>query len=632
MTDQEILDAAARYAYRYLAGRPLDGRTGHPYRRPGPARYAGWQRQAARVGLPAAAVAAWAHPVAGWLLGIALVLTAVWHGPQVVARDRFYREYIAPTLAAMAPALGLDDLRVTLHVDPSLGQLTPRLAKPLSPAEVSVRLWYGRHLEPVVRWLPDHVQIVLWTVQRWARPATRRLEVFRRPGERLGPRIELQAETPYLTKEQRQLVSSIITSKIPVSDLIESWSQVGVRVRARWTVRQRPPAMVGLDQLVEVFGRLAEWEFYVGQGPGDRPVILSLKDDSPHIAVSAGSGAGKSVLAQLLALQVLRRGGNVVILDRKGSHRWAIGVAGVDYCTKPAQMHEALLRLAKLANDRNDAALYEEDDWDPGARHLVICEELNATIGQLTNFWAETRVKGEPKKSPAIAALGDLLFMGRSAKVNVLAIAQMLTARAIGGPEARENFGIRALARYTVNAWKMLVPEAGMPRASRTLGRWQIVIGGVATEVQVAYLTARQARAFAKPPEGPDEGLSRDVTGDGDMMTLKEAIDAGVIPWSYVAAKQRLHRQVGTVPAARGLKGKAHLYARADLEAWAGGWPRIPNDLGAGVRDHPAIRPPDAAGRGPGRSHAAGSTPRTARTTPPRCPPGPRQPAPASPP
>src|SRR5690606_30313218 len=110
-------------------------------------------------------------------------------------------------------------------------------------------------------------------------------------------------------------------------------------------------------------------------------------------------------------------------------------------------------------------------------------------IAQLANWWAEVRERSDPKRSPAIAALGELLFMGRSAKVNVLAVAQMLTARSIGGPEARENFAIRCLARYTANAWKMLVPEAAMPRPSRTLGRWQIVVGGQATETQVAYLT-----------------------------------------------------------------------------------------------------------------------------------------------
>ncbi|MFD6640297.1 helicase HerA domain-containing protein [Micromonospora chalcea] len=503
------------------------------------------------------------------MLGTAVAVTG-WRVRRRLTMRRFNREYIAPTLAALAPAMGLQT-GIRLHVDPSLGNLTPRLAKPLSPAEEAVRAWYGEHVEPVIRWLPERAQRAAWSAQRKAEPVTSKLAAFRRPvdGDQ-GPRIELVADTPYLTKEQRQLVSSIIGSKIPVSDLVESWHQVGPRVRAVWTVRKRPPARVGVDQVAAHLPGLAEWEFYIGQGAGDRSVTLSLRDDSPHIAVSAGSGAGKSVLAELVAVQVLNRGGRVVILDRKGSHRWALGLDGVDYCTKPAQMHDALVRLAALADERNSLALHEPEDWDCGPRVLVIAEELNATIGQLVNFWAEVREKSDPKRSPAVAGLADLLFMGRSAKVNVLAIAQMLTARAIGGPEARENFGIRCLARYTANNWKMLVPEAAMPRASRTLGRWQIVIGGQATEVQVAYLSASEARQLACPRSSETSEVSGLSSPAGDFLTLRQAVEAGVLPWKLDATKKRLQRGVGEVPTPRGKDGNADLYARADLARWVG--------------------------------------------------------------
>lgn len=564
-----MADAVDQFAYRLVSGRPLNGADGYPYLTRGAGRWAGWQRQMLRLSVPTvgAVAVAWPEQVVGSLAGVAAF--AAWRAKSGLSRRRFDREYVSPTLAAITPALGLDMGRVSLHVDPGLGQLTPRLAKPLSPAEIWARTQYGTYVEPVLRWLPDRVQRCAWAVQGWAEPVTKHLELFRRPGEEVGRRIELTADTPYLTAEQRQLVSAVISSKIPVGDLVEQWNQVGARVTARWTVRQRPPASVGyVDVLKHVVG-LKEWEFYIGQTSGNRPVILSLQDDSPHIAVSAGSGAGKSVLAQLIAVQVLRRGGRVVILDRKGSHRWAINLPGVDYCTKPHQMHDALIRAAAVADERNDLALHEEEGWDPGPRTLVIAEELNATIGQLTNYWAEVREKGEPKKSPAVAALGELLFMGRSAKYNVLSIAQMLTARAIGGPEARENFGIRCLARYTTNAWKMLVPEASMPRAGRTLGRWQVVIGGTVTEVQVAYLTAKQARDLAKPAEDLDSGLSSVVTGDGNKITLRDAADAGIVPWTYEATKQRLWRAGKAAPATRGMDGKAHLYDRDELKAWA---------------------------------------------------------------
>lgn len=561
----------ARITYRYLSGRPLDGRAGHPYLSSGDGRWPGWKRQIARIVVPAMPVAAMVDPHATAAAAGAAGVVAVQRWRVRWRHRRFLREYVTPTLAAVQVPLG--DAPVDLHVDPTLGDLTPRLAKPLSPAETKLRTVYGQRIEPVIRWPLNTTMRGLWAVRDAAQPATSKLGYFRRPGEKPGPRIELVAQVPYLTVEQRNLISAIVTSKIPVGDLVEHWDQVGARVKATWVVRRRPPAQVGLAEMQDVLPTLKEWEFYIGAGSGGDPVIASLDDDSPHILESAGSGAGKTVLAQTVAVQVLARGGLVTILDRKGSHRWAIGLPGVDYCTQPEQMHDALVKKAKLADQRNADAFLEDDDWDPGPRHLVICEEMNATIGQLGAYWDSVRQKGDPKRSPAVSALAELLFMGRSAKVNVLAIAQMLTARAIGGPEARENLGVRFLARYTKNNWKMLVPEAAMPRASRVRGRWQMVVGGVSTEVQVAFLTRAQARLVATESSRA-AGLDKRFTsgfeqgqGQTAVLSLKEAIELGVIPWRYEAAKKRLQR-AGSPPAPVGKRGWTDLFRRADLEAW----------------------------------------------------------------
>jgi hypothetical protein len=560
----------ARHVYRYVSGRPMDGRTGYPYLSKGEGRWPGWKRQVARLSVPAAGIVTLADPQAAEAGGMVLGITAAYALRRRWLARKFRRAYLNPTLAALRPGVGVNDIR--LHVDPGLGNLTPRLAKPLSPAEERVRAWYGAHVEPVLRWAPDR----LWRATRGASGLLEPVrKPFRRPVEKPGPRIQLDVATEYLTDEQRKLVQAIITSKIPVADLVPKWDMVGPTVTATWTVRRRPPAKVGRGHVLEALPGLQEWEFFLGLGLGGDLVTLSLHEDSPHLAVSAGTGAGKSVLAQLIAVQVLARGGMVTILDRKGSHRWARNLPGVDYCSRPDQMHNALIRLATLSSERNDLSFYEADGWDPGARQFVICEELNATIGQLTNYWQMARDKSDPKKSPAVSALADLLFMGRSAKVNVLAVAQMLTARAIGGPEARENFGIRCLARYTANNWKMLVPEAAMPRASRVLGRWQIVVGGVATETQVAFLTQEQARAIATPmsprAETPDSPLTWDFgqgQGHSLLITLTEACDEGVLPWKYEAAKKRIQRRWNNPPRPRGKRANTDLYSRSELAEW----------------------------------------------------------------
>jgi hypothetical protein len=280
-----------------------------------------------------------------------------------------------------------------------------------------------------------------------------------------------------------------------------------------------------------------------------------------------------------------------VILDLKGSHRWALGLDGVDYCTRPEQMHGALVRLDKLSDQRNADALHEAEDWDPGPRVLVIAEELNATFTRLKDYWVDVRDKGDPKTSPAVKAFRNLLFMGRSAKVNVFAVAQMLTANTTGGPESRENFGVRCLARYTRNNWQMLVPEAAMPRASRTLGRWQIVVGGTAAECQVCYLTAAEARLIVakrrgvpehagSPLMGADQELSpgHGPVGDSsadplaEQVTLRDAVDRGLLPWRFEAAKKRLQRaraaNRAAAPSPVGRDGLADLYRVGDLVEW----------------------------------------------------------------
>jgi hypothetical protein len=509
-------------------------------------------------------------------------------------RGAFTATYTKPTLAALAPILG--DAPVSLHVDPSLGTLMTRLVRPASPAEQWIRERYARRLEPAVRWLPDRLASGREAVVGPLRPAAARVrEALTRPGQERGPRIRLEAVVPYLTPDQRQAAESVIGAKLPAGELVGSWDQVGQRVSATWTVRKRPPSQVGYADLAARFDQLADDEFFLGLAANGKPKVISLSDDAPHIALSAGSGAGKSVLAKVLAVQMLARGGRVVILDRKGSHRWALGMPGVDYCTRPEQMHNALLKVAKLADERNDAAPYEPEGWVPGERYLVIAEELNATMSQIKLWWDEVREKHEPKTPPAITAFRNLLFMGRSAFIHVLAIAQMLSALAAGGPEARENFGIRCLARYTKNNWQMLCDGVAMPRPSRTMGRWQVVVQGEATETQICYLTDAEARLFVakyrgvstvpniptSPLMAAGQGFSQGTgesreTADpmGELIGLREATEQGAVPWNYETARKRLRkaRKSGAAaPAPVRRSGTTDLYRLGDLIAWAEG-------------------------------------------------------------
>lgn len=308
------------------------------------------------------------------------------------------------------------------------------------------------------------------------------------------------------TAAERKAIREYLGTRLPF-DIELEWQLQTPPLRV--IIHQAPQLLtrVTLDDILPEIRSCKDHEFVLGLAAHRKPVIVSLNDDSPHIACSAGSGAGKSTLAKVIAIQVLHRGGRVFFIDRKGSHKWAVGLPGVTYCLKADAMHGVLVGLAKLADQRNTEAFIRPEGWNPGERVLVIFEEINATIGLLKDYWDGIREKGEPTKSPAIQAFRELTYMGRSAKVHVFGVAQMLTAQAVGGPEARESFGIRCLARYSANNWKMLAPQCPMPRLSTEPGRWQVVVGNTVTATQVALIGTQQSRSFvlAGTPAPADE-------------------------------------------------------------------------------------------------------------------------------
>jgi hypothetical protein len=191
-----------------------------------------------------------------------------------------------------------------VHIDPDFSSLAARLVRPMSPAEKAAREWYGEHLQTYVRWAPDRLMRAYWSAHEATEPFRNRLDWFRNRTETEPVRVEITLPSGFATKEQRDFIRQAVVAKLGVSDLVETWDQVGPTARGMWTVRERPPEKCVLADVIGILDSIPEWEFVVGITTGGRPVIISLDDDAPHIACSAGSGAGKSVLAKAIAVQV----------------------------------------------------------------------------------------------------------------------------------------------------------------------------------------------------------------------------------------------------------------------------------------------------------------------------------------
>jgi hypothetical protein len=541
---------------------------------------------------------------AGWLIGGTRVFTKTGRASRWAHKPRAYRAAVrgGGTVIALAAGGGmLVAPGLTLGALAGFGVLLVALGA--WQAYDAARTW--RH------------------VRRWVRPL--HLALGRALGQPLGvsPRSWLDVPRDYAGREgaaitvrlpegfnntgddSKRLVREIVATKLALENPSANWRLAGRNPSVTFTVAVPPPPRVTYGDVRELIARAKPAAPLAGLGRGRKPVYVDFDQDSPHAIFSMSSGTGKSVVLRTLVAQELHRGAVALVLDIKRlSHAWARGLPNVRYCRDIAEIHEALLWLGAETDKRNRLADEgsdidgNTDHVDVGPRIIVVAEELNATSVRLAAYWRQVKDKDDPASSPAIEAMGDVFFMGRQVKVNILGVAQMFTARTVGGPEARENAGVRVLGGYTLNNWRMLVPEIWpAPKKSRVKGRVQVCVGGTAHETQIAFLTPAEARELATAGQValfPGQSQSGDgesaaapvrlhVAGHAAPIGLRQAIADGVIP---VPAGSTPDRTLANVRKARqydpefpearggGDRGAELVYDPDELASWSRNRPK----------------------------------------------------------
>jgi Helicase HerA, central domain len=437
----------------------------------------------------------------------------------------------------------------------------------------------------------------------------------------------IRIDLPVSLRFNQDLVADLIAKKLALENISFTWRHAGREPHVLIKKAHRPPNKLRFTDpdVREILATMPESAPLIGLGAGKKKVAVDLDHDSPHVLVSAGTGGGKSTILRCIACQFIHHGAHAFVLDYKRiSHPWARGVPGVTYCRDIAEIHDALIYLGhegrrriRLAEQLGDDVLDNEPER-VGPRLVILLEEVNATMKQLAHYWSKIREKGDPKTSPAIDALAEILFMGRQVRLHVLLVAQSATARALGGPEMRENFSTRILVRYTLNAWRMLVPEVTpAPKPTTHPGRVQVVLGGTAHETQVLNLTDDQARQWAmsgahtsektiphKPPtalttpqpaptgdtapgfpetapqaadalptQQTNPALPAPAASDDDLIGLRQA-QKKHLPDLTLAALRWARANDPDFPAPAGKSGAELLYRVSDLERWARNRPR----------------------------------------------------------
>lgn len=313
-------------------------------------------------------------------------------------------------------------------------------------------------------------------------------------------------------RSMRGGIDGYVYEKLGLSreDMTATYAMEGEAPSVTYSHRARVPSLVTAEDIAPLMEKAKESAPVIGMTRGRKPVSIDLDAESPHVAVSIGTGGGKSMLTRSAILHVLRHGGIVIVLDvKRTSHRWLKGHPRVLYLRDPADIADAIMRL-RLELDRRQILTDEDDSVWPGPRILLVVEERNSMVGQIKAWWAKTREKTDPQTCPALGALDELAFMGREPMMHIWSIAQSATARTMGGPEGRENYACRILGRYSAGNWRMLVGNhVPMPKASRHRGRVQVVTDEV-TECQTTMWETDEAREMAWSifPEGLETTLS----------------------------------------------------------------------------------------------------------------------------
>lgn len=416
-------------------------------------------------------------------------------------------------------------------------------------------------------------------------------------------------------KDKQRLVATA-AAKLGIEAAEPSWRLAGPAPLLTLTHSPPPPGHVKLADLLGEMAKCRDDELLVGVGKNENIIRASLGTDSPHIAISMGSGAGKSNLAGFLLLQMLIRGAIGLVLDaKKGlSYPWVlkdehgslVQLPCVGYARTTAELHDAMSWMSKELDRRGGVAFAGMDTRgkvhaNVGPRLFTLAEELNLAVPRLKAYWGEIRDSGDPPKSPAFTGLGETAFAGRQVRKHLVLIGQMLTAEATGSRDSsvKENCGIKLLARYGQKGWRIMADDVPMPPSPTVLGRVQVVTGQRVREAQVPEIDAVEAREMVlagnmavlphdmpcRPPlpvtarapalaGGPDLGpetvtVSPSAPPAPQRVTLSEAVRLGILhPATTVPALRMARFRDPGFPGHAGMRGAAMEYDAAALTAY----------------------------------------------------------------
>ncbi len=502
-----------RLLYRGLLGRPMDGRrwSDSTFWRSATRgedhwwlRLAGWQRALIRVS------------ALYLLLILAPALALIWSAQGFSSALIVASCNVVAAAALWSPVLTYRALR-------SRGLVLPWPQRYVSAEDERSR-WKWVRREVIAgreRWLNTTVRPVARTVAAKLNRRYHPLEAaqwvsvprdFREPG---GGAVEILLPQSFqLAEAARRTLAKAAGERLGMRDPQFSYELEGNAPRLLLTAPALPPEHVSYADMLPAVSAAEEYTFVLGMA-GSEALSISLKEDSPHLALSAGSGAGKSELIKTLVAQALHWGWFVLMLDWKGeSQEWAEGLRGVRYVRDIADLHDACVSIGEEVDWRT--AHRSPEHKERRRKMLIVSEEWGITAPLLTAYWSNLRSLADPDerrtmplRSPANEALMKLNFTGRSLGMTQLLVAQRFSARVTNGnADLRESFSTILLSRWKAQTFKMLAPDVRpIPKKLTKPGQWLAVTGDEAVRFQGGLWSDEEAKEWAtsgqEPPMSP---------------------------------------------------------------------------------------------------------------------------------
>lgn len=375
------------------------------------------------------------------------------------------------------------------------------------------------------------------------------------------------------TVAQQKAITGLMSRRLN-ADLEGRWYPHAIPPFAEFGRAPSPPGKVTFAEFKPFMDVSPPHIIPMGLGSNKQLVQINLDDEAPHIALSVGTGGGKTSMMALVIAFLVHMGVERidVINTKRAGYAWCAGLPGVFVHNNMASQMEAIHNFHARMSVRYDE--FEFNDTLTFPRQVLIIEEQNSWMKMAKKFWEDYRLEldskergNTPKQNPAIGEIGLCLFMGRQACMNIISIFQRMSASAAGDGDMRDQYGAKLLARTSRQAWKILVGTMPVPKdcMSTIRGRAVFVLGDVAHPIQIAYLTPNEARAYALA------GRTADITGPGtpitsgasEMYSLREIADGNVIPIKYGALRKARQRDKERFPAA--VNG---LYVAEDIKTW----------------------------------------------------------------